>query len=218
MSRASTRTATRGAASAFRSTSTPCSSSPSTSRSSSSTCGRWSSVTCCSAASSACCCSSVILLVGLGLRLAEGGPDVEVTRSRRASRPPTPPAATADGERRPGRADRRPEHALVAPPTRRPTTAACAPQITHLRDEEQFGDKRDNGRWQGALDIIPTKADYVLDLIRLNSLWPLTVRPGLLRDRDDVRGDAARTTWTASTCSRSGPARARPTCSSSPAR
>ena len=43
--------------------------------------------------------------------------------------------------------------------------------ITHLRDLE-FEDKTDNGRW-GALDIIPTKADYILDLIRLNSLWPL---------------------------------------------
>jgi len=45
------------------------------------------------------------------------------------------------------------------------------PQITHLRELE-LGDKGDNGRW-GALDIIPTKADYVLDLIRINSLWPL---------------------------------------------
>ncbi|CAN5588888.1 hypothetical protein BH20CHL6_BH20CHL6_00490 [soil metagenome] len=45
------------------------------------------------------------------------------------------------------------------------------PMITHLRHLED-GDKSDNGRW-GALDIIPTKADYVLDLIRLNSLWPL---------------------------------------------
>ncbi len=44
-------------------------------------------------------------------------------------------------------------------------------QITHLRDVE-LGDKSDNARWS-ALDIIPTKADYVLDLIRLNSLWPL---------------------------------------------
>jgi NADH-quinone oxidoreductase subunit B len=44
-------------------------------------------------------------------------------------------------------------------------------QITHLRTVEH-GDKSDNGRW-AALDIIPTKADYVLDLIRLNSLWPL---------------------------------------------
>ena len=44
-------------------------------------------------------------------------------------------------------------------------------QITHLRELE-FGDKSDNARWT-ALDIIPTKADYVLDLIRMNSLWPL---------------------------------------------
>ncbi len=44
-------------------------------------------------------------------------------------------------------------------------------QVTHLRALE-LGDKSDNGRWS-ALDIIPTKADYVLDLIRLNSLWPL---------------------------------------------
>lgn len=46
------------------------------------------------------------------------------------------------------------------------------PQITHLRELEEHGDKTDNARWT-ALDIIPTKADYVLDLIRLNSLWPL---------------------------------------------
>ncbi len=45
-------------------------------------------------------------------------------------------------------------------------------QINHLRLEE-LADKGDTGRWR-ALDIIPTKADYVLDLIRLNSLWPLT--------------------------------------------
>ncbi len=30
----------------------------------------------------------------------------------------------------------------------------------------------DTARW-GALDVIPTKADVVLDLIRMNSLWPL---------------------------------------------
>jgi NADH-quinone oxidoreductase subunit B len=45
-------------------------------------------------------------------------------------------------------------------------------QITHLRELELHGDKHDNGRW-GALTVIPTNADYVLDLIRLNSLWPL---------------------------------------------
>ncbi len=31
---------------------------------------------------------------------------------------------------------------------------------------------RDDARW-GALDVVPTKADVVLDLIRMNSLWPL---------------------------------------------
>jgi NADH-quinone oxidoreductase subunit B len=46
------------------------------------------------------------------------------------------------------------------------------PSVTHLRAMEQE-DKTDNGRWSGALTLIPTKADYVLDLIRLNSLWPL---------------------------------------------
>jgi NADH-quinone oxidoreductase subunit B len=44
-------------------------------------------------------------------------------------------------------------------------------QITHLRELELM-EKGDNGRW-GALTIIPTKADLVLDLIRANSLWPL---------------------------------------------
>jgi NADH-quinone oxidoreductase subunit B len=33
--------------------------------------------------------------------------------------------------------------------------------------------RRDDARWSGALEIIPTKADTVLDLIRANSLWPL---------------------------------------------
>jgi len=31
---------------------------------------------------------------------------------------------------------------------------------------------RDDARW-GALEVIPTKADLILDLIRMNSLWPL---------------------------------------------
>jgi len=46
------------------------------------------------------------------------------------------------------------------------------PAITHLRELE-LANKRDDAPWSGALDIIPTKADYVLDLIRANSLWPL---------------------------------------------
>jgi NADH-quinone oxidoreductase subunit B len=44
---------------------------------------------------------------------------------------------------------------------------------THLRELEGSDlVLADNARW-GALDVIPTKADLVLDLIRMNSLWPL---------------------------------------------
>jgi NADH-quinone oxidoreductase subunit B len=47
-------------------------------------------------------------------------------------------------------------------------------EITHLREFEASGaGRRDDARWSGALEVIPTKADYVLDLIRMNSLWPL---------------------------------------------
>jgi NADH-quinone oxidoreductase subunit B len=47
-------------------------------------------------------------------------------------------------------------------------------EITHLREYEASGAGRhDDARWSGALEIIPTKADIVLDLIRANSLWPL---------------------------------------------
>jgi len=47
-------------------------------------------------------------------------------------------------------------------------------EITHLRQLEASGlVRRDDARWGGALEVIPTKADYVLDLIRMNSLWPL---------------------------------------------
>ncbi len=46
--------------------------------------------------------------------------------------------------------------------------------ITHLAELEASGEgRRDNARWSGPLEVIPTKADYVLDLIRMNSLWPL---------------------------------------------
>ncbi len=46
--------------------------------------------------------------------------------------------------------------------------------ITHLREfEVAGGGQRDDARWTGPLELIPTKADYVLDLIRANSLWPL---------------------------------------------
>jgi NADH-quinone oxidoreductase subunit B len=46
--------------------------------------------------------------------------------------------------------------------------------ITHLAGHEHDpAYRRDDARWSGALEVIPTKADYVLDLIRANSLWPL---------------------------------------------
>jgi NADH-quinone oxidoreductase subunit B len=46
--------------------------------------------------------------------------------------------------------------------------------ITHLAGLELDPElRRDNARWSGPLEVIPTKADYVLDLIRMNSLWPL---------------------------------------------
>ena len=44
---------------------------------------------------------------------------------------------------------------------------------THLREwGATDAGRHDDARW-GALEIIPTKADVVLDLIRANSLWPL---------------------------------------------
>jgi NADH-quinone oxidoreductase subunit B len=44
---------------------------------------------------------------------------------------------------------------------------------THLRSLDQDDDlRRDDARW-GKLQVIPTNADYVLELIRSNSLWPL---------------------------------------------
>jgi NADH-quinone oxidoreductase subunit B len=45
--------------------------------------------------------------------------------------------------------------------------------ITHLRHEQEHGDHTDNARWSGVLEVIPAYADYLFDLIRLNSLWPL---------------------------------------------
>ena len=47
-------------------------------------------------------------------------------------------------------------------------------EITHLAElEHDLGQRRDDARWSGLLEVIPTKADYVLDLLRANSLWPL---------------------------------------------
>jgi NADH-quinone oxidoreductase subunit B len=47
-------------------------------------------------------------------------------------------------------------------------------EITHLAQlEEDMALRRDDARWSGLLEVIPTKADYVIDLLRANSLWPL---------------------------------------------
>ena len=44
----------------------------------------------------------------------------------------------------------------------------------HLREFEASGaGRRDDARWSGALEVIPAKADVILDLLRVNSLWPL---------------------------------------------
>jgi NADH-quinone oxidoreductase subunit B len=50
---------------------------------------------------------------------------------------------------------------------------AAGLDIAHLAAVETSGTaSRDDARW-GALDVIPTTADNVIDLIRMNSLWPL---------------------------------------------
>jgi NADH-quinone oxidoreductase subunit B len=49
-----------------------------------------------------------------------------------------------------------------------------AAENTHLREVARLGlGRRDDARWAGALEVIPAKADVVLDLIRMHSLWPL---------------------------------------------
>jgi NADH-quinone oxidoreductase subunit B len=53
----------------------------------------------------------------------------------------------------------------------RPDVAGLSAANDHLALLE-LSPKGDDGRWR-ALDVIPTKADLVLDLIRVNSLWPL---------------------------------------------
>jgi NADH-quinone oxidoreductase subunit B len=46
------------------------------------------------------------------------------------------------------------------------------PALALKHYDESGQGRRDDARW-AALDFIPTKADYILDLIRMNSLWPL---------------------------------------------
>ncbi len=47
-----------------------------------------------------------------------------------------------------------------------------APSITHLAEFEEIGERGDDARWS-SLQVVPAKADIVLDLLRVNSLWPL---------------------------------------------
>ena len=57
-----------------------------------------------------------------------------------------------------------------------PTAYTLGEQVdnTHLAEFGQTdAGRRDDARWSGLLEVIPTKADYVLDLLRANSLWPL---------------------------------------------
>ena len=51
--------------------------------------------------------------------------------------------------------------------------ASTDPAYTHLsRFEKGDLELADTARW-GQLEVIPTKADLIVDLIRMNSLWPL---------------------------------------------
>ena len=78
----------------------------------------------------------------------------------------------------------RPGDALVAPivvpnalwtaddPSAYPVDQAAS--NTHLREFAQSGGgRRDDARWAGPLEVIPAQADNILDLLRMNSLWPL---------------------------------------------
>jgi NADH-quinone oxidoreductase subunit B len=51
--------------------------------------------------------------------------------------------------------------------------AADGVPYNHLKDlRRDHPEALEPTRW-GALDVVPTKADYITDLIRMNSLWPL---------------------------------------------
>jgi len=62
-----------------------------------------------------------------------------------------------------------------------PTTALTTPEAIVIPDPttdddllSEFGmESHPRGGFHGLLEVIPTKADYILDLIRANSLWPL---------------------------------------------
>ncbi len=66
-------------------------------------------------------------------------------------------------------------------PTSTPATPAAQEPPIVIADQagsdgllRQFGmEEHPQGGFHGLLEVIPTKADYILDLIRANSLWPL---------------------------------------------
>src|SRR5664280_401543 len=116
--------------------------------------------------------------LGARVRLAQGRADVAMTeRGARAEggaqNPDLPvPASTAN--------DALVEAIVVPNALWRPEDPAGYgggalrddPRLEMRRYDESGEGRHNDARW-GALDIVPTKADYVLDLIRLNSLWPL---------------------------------------------
>jgi NADH-quinone oxidoreductase subunit B len=70
--------------------------------------------------------------------------------------------------------------AMTNPPIPRDEAAAGVPPIVipdaAANDSalREFGmEEHPRGGFHGLLEVIPTRADYVLDLIRANSLWPL---------------------------------------------
>ena len=72
--------------------------------------------------------------------------------------------------------------AIERPTTTDPTAPAGAPDGPIIIPDSAGDDEllrefqmeeHPQGGFHGLLEVIPTKADYILDLIRANSLWPL---------------------------------------------
>jgi NADH-quinone oxidoreductase subunit B len=72
--------------------------------------------------------------------------------------------------------------AIDRPTSTEPTASAAAPNGPIIIPDSAGDDEllrefqmeeHPQGGFHGLLEVIPTKADYVLDLIRANSLWPL---------------------------------------------
>lgn len=99
----------------------------------------------------------------------------------RPGRGGTEPRARAKGSRR--ATAKEPARTPAAELARGDTTLARLAPATPIiipdaaRDDELLlpfaMDDHPQGGFHGLLEVIPTKADYVLDLIRANSLWPL---------------------------------------------